>query len=154
MKGANMPAYADQGVNQRRLRTLQKQYGFEIVQAHDIEQNIAIANSVPHPFIISISTLGGGDYLADSDIDEIDGIMGTTNISKKGGKDTLHIYTAYHAGCAYFITANPYDFIYNSRKDKTDGKRQRLEALLKGMRIVTLDEFEDILAAHYPAIWH
>ncbi|MFO0971066.1 MAG: hypothetical protein U0520_01805 [Candidatus Saccharimonadales bacterium] len=141
-----MKVYADQGVDQRKLRTLKNQYGFDIVQAHDIEQNISVAKNVPHPFVLGISLLDGGDYLAGDDINEIGKVIGGTTVGKNGGTDTLHVYTAHKEGCQYFITNNSADFIYTSRRDKTNGKRQKLEEILRGMKIVTLDEFEKALS--------
>lgn len=146
-----MRVYADQGVNQRKLRALQKQHEFDVIQAHDIEQNIVIADKVPHVATLDVSLFDSGDYFAGDDYCEVAKIIGSSNLNKEGGKDTLHLYTAYHAGCAYFITANPYDFIYNSRKDKADGKRRQLEAVLSGIKIVTLGEFESDMVKSQPA---
>ncbi len=125
------------------MAALKKQYGFDVIQARSIEQNIAIADNVPHPFTIGISMLDGGDYIAGDDIHDVGEVVGGTIVGKGGGTDTLHVYTAHKAGCEFFITNNPLDFIYNSKKDRTDGKRQQLEEVLAGMKIVTLDEFTE-----------
>lgn len=144
-----MKIYADQGVNQRKLAVLKKQYGFDVIQAHSIEQNIPIAENVPHPFTIGISMIDGGDYIAGDDIHDVGNIVGGTVVGKGGGTDVLHIYTAHKADCEFFVTNNPKDFIYSSKKDRTDGKRQQLEEILSGMKIVTLDEFEESIREFY-----
>lgn len=140
-----MRVYIDQGVDQRKMAALKKLYGFDIIQAHDIEQNISIAEKVSHPFTLDISMLDSGDYLAGDDMKAVGKIVGGTIVGQ-GGTDTLHIYTAHKANCEFFITNNPTDFIYSSKRLRTDEKRRELERILIGMKIVTLKEFEQHIA--------
>lgn len=138
-----MKIYADQGVNQRKLRDLKNTYGLEIVQAQGLEQKIRIANDVPKAFTIGLSVIGGGDYLAGDDIEPVKDIIGSSTVNDR--IDVGHIYAAYHAGCSYFVTNNPKSFIYKTRADKTSTKRLQLEEALKGLRVVTISELEQEL---------
>ena len=58
---------------------------------------------------------------------------------------TVGIYAAYKAGCLYFVTNNPNSFIRDSKKDRENIRRTKLEEVLKGMKIVTIDELESDL---------
>lgn len=139
-----MKVYIDQGVNQRKLRALRDIYGFDIVQAQGLEQNIKIADDVPKAFTIGLSMIGGSDYLAGDDIEPVKSIIGSSTINDR--LDVGHIYAAYHTGCVYFVTNNPKSFIYRTRADKTETKRKQLEEALTGLKVVSIDELEQELA--------
>jgi hypothetical protein len=138
-----MKIYIDQGVDQRKLKVLSNKYDFDMVQAQGLEQNIKIAGNVPKAFTIGLSTIGGDDYLAGNDIEQLRAIIGSNSVNDR--LDIGHVYAAYHAGCKYFVTNNPKSFIYTSRRDNTDVKRQQLEATLGGLKIVTIAELEEDL---------
>lgn len=135
-----MKVYVDQGVDQNKLKQLAKDYDLELMQGHRIESRIKNATQIGEPFILNISKLGGMDRLVDNNFKEIEKIIGKDNYA-----DIIHLYSAYmENGCQYFITNNPRDFIRAIRKDSTStAKRDELEKILTGLRIVTLDEFSD-----------
>ena len=135
----DMKVYCDQGVNQKTLKKLAGDFSLQLVHVGHYEQVIRDAEDIPGVFMLGVSMLGGSDYLAGDDIEDVKEIM---RPHKHGDNfDVAHLYSAYHDGCQYFVTNNPKDFIRETRNDKSsNGKRGQLEKLLKGMKIVTLDE--------------
>lgn len=139
-----MKIYVDQGVDQRKLKVLRNKYSLDLVQAQGLEQNINIAENVPKAFTIGLSMIGGDDYLAGDDIEQVRTIIGNSTVNDR--IDIGHVYAAHHAGCNFFVTNNPKSFIYTSRgHNKSDAKRQRLEVALGGLKIVTIEELEEEL---------
>lgn len=131
--------YIDQGVDQPKIKSLSKEYKFQIVQAHSTEKKIAGARSIARPFTIGVSLLDGTDKIADENIHTVNSIIGKNNRA-----DITHIYSAYmEPNCRYFVTNNPKDFIYESKRVKhSHKKRIDLEKSLPNLKIFTLKEFE------------
>lgn len=144
----DLKVYSDQGVDRKRLGKLTKDFSLQVVHVGHYEQRLKDADEIPGVFMLGVSMLGGGDYLAGDDIEDINGIMKPSKHSDRF--DIAHIYSAYHGGCQYFVTNNPKDFIREVRDDpNSNGKREQLEEVLKGMKVVTLDELEEILIARH-----
>lgn len=136
--------YIDQGVDRKRLIKLANSFDLEIVHVDHYEQTLSHAGSISGVFVLGQSTLDGGDYLGGADVYGVEEIIERNG--QKHSLDVAHIYSAYHADCKYFVTANPKDFIRDVRNDpKSYGKRKELEALLHGMKIVTIEELRDEL---------
>ncbi len=132
-----MKIYIDQGVSQKAIRQLKKKYNFSIVTGHMNEQRIRSATDVPQPFRLDSSLLCSGDFLAGSEFYDLERVIGKSNRN-----DIDHLYTAYREKCDCFITANPRDFIRLRRNDATSiEKREKLEDILKDIKIMELDEF-------------
>lgn len=139
-----MKVYVDQGVNRKIITALRKEFGFEIVHVGHYEQSLSYAEDIPGVFMLDHSMLDGGDYLGSDDIYKVEEVMA---VQKKSDRfDIAHIYSAFHAGCEYFVTNNPKDFIREVRNDPTStARRQKLEGVLNGLRIVTLEEFATLI---------
>lgn len=71
--------------------------------------------------------------LAGDNVDEVEEFLGP-----EGRADFEHVYAAHLNRNEYFITENPKDFI-------NDGRRERLEGFLPGLKIRRLEEFLDEL---------
>ncbi len=124
----------DQGVNLKVLKKLQSQGLVQLNQVHDIEQIFKKVKPQGKAFTLGNSTLGGPDMLAGDSLHKIEKIIGPTNKN-----DIQHLYSAYLNKSTYFITENPKDFIFQS-------KREELEEILE-VKIRTTDEFiEEILS--------
>ncbi|NTU72565.1 hypothetical protein HGB07_00075 [Candidatus Roizmanbacteria bacterium] len=137
--------YIDQGVDRKKITNLKRLHDLEVVHVGHYEQKLRHADSIPGVFMLGVSTLGGGDYLAGDDIDDIEDIMHPNKVSDRF--DLAHLYSAYHAKCEYFVTNNPKDFIRDIRNDpSSNGKREELEKILTGMKIVTTDELRKLLS--------
>jgi hypothetical protein len=136
-----MKVYIDQGINQRAVKKMAKQYGFKVIQGHRTENRISGATQISEPFTIGASLIGGIDRIADDNITDVSRVIGRGNRA-----DISHVYPAYmEEGCDYFVTNNPRDFIRNGKKDKNGTKRTKLEELMPGLKIMTLDEFQSEL---------
>lgn len=131
--------YVDQGVNRKELSKLASVFPLEIVHVGHYEQRLNYADTIPGVFVLNVSSLNGGDYLAGDDIIEVENVMQPQKQSDRF--DIAHVYSAYHDGCHFFITNNPKDFIREIRNDpSSNGRREKLEGILEGMKIMTLDE--------------
>jgi hypothetical protein len=126
-----MKIYIDQGVDQVKLRKLKKEHDLTYIQGHSLEQIFSWTEKISQPFRLDSSYLNGPDLLAGDNALEVQAVIG------KGNKNDIdHLYSAYMAqDCNYFITNDKDEFIKN-------GKRERLEKILPGIKIVTLEEFE------------
>jgi len=124
-----LKVYRDTGVDSKKLKVLQKEIGFDIVQAHELEQAFSEAEKVGRPFEIGFSTIGGPDMIAGDNLLEVERIIGKANRS-----DIKHVYSAYLNNCTYFLTNDKREFI-------SGGKREKLKAVLAPLRICTLGEF-------------
>jgi hypothetical protein len=120
--------YVDQGVNLKKLRTLQAQGLVTLLQANSIEQQFKGVSKQGKAFTIEESVIGGLDMIAGDNIGDIG-----AEIGRQHKNDFNHIYAAYLNKCDYFVTENPRDFINN-------GKRESLEQKLN-IKIRRTDEF-------------
>ena len=137
----SIKVYTDQGVDRKKLVKLANNFNLEVVHVDHYEQSLKHAEPISGVFVLGQSMLDGGDYLGGEDVREVEAIIGQNG--QKHSLDIAHIYSAYHGGCRYFVTANPKDFIRNVRHDPaSNGRRESLEALLRGMKIVTLEELK------------
>jgi len=135
-----MKVYCDQGVDQKILKQLMLEYPLEVVSVNHYEEPVKLATAVPGVFMLDKSRLDSGDYLADAGIKPLEKLLNKGKPSDR--YDVTHLYSAYHADCKYFITNNPKDFIREVRNDSSsNGKREKLEEMLKGMKILELQEF-------------
>ena len=131
--------YVDQGIDRKKLLRLGSALPLEIVHVGHYEQHLKYADDISGVFMLNVSTLDGGDYLAGDDLSDIQEIMQPKKQSDRF--DIAHIYSAYHDGCQFFVTNNPKDFIREARNDPdSTGRREKLENILEGMKIMTLDE--------------
>lgn len=136
-----MKVYIDQGVNQKVVKQLQKSKPFVLVQGHSLEQLFTITEKVGEPFRLDHSLLDGSDRLVGDNYSQVESIIGKIN-----SNDVDHLYSAYMDGCDIFLTNNPDDFIRSKRGDANDVlKRAQLEAILNGIKIMTLEEFKSYL---------
>lgn len=119
----------DQGVNLKKLRTLQSSGRIQLQQVRDVEQSWKDIQNHGQPFRLDHSHLDGPDMLADSDVHAVEAMF-----RKDQRNDFTHVYSAYLTGAAYFVTNNPRDFINNGRRDE-------LERLMPSIKIRTTDEF-------------
>lgn len=119
----------DQGVNLKKLRELQKQGEIELQQVRDIETSWKDIQDHGQPFRLDVSRLDGSDMLAGDNVYEVKNMF-----SKSQQNDFLHIYSAHQINADYFVTGDKDDFIAN-------GRREKLEALMPGLKIRTTDEF-------------
>ena len=129
MGGEGVPVVAvDQGANLKLLRKLQDQGRVELVQAHELEQQFRQVRGQGKPFRLDVSRLDGLDMLAGENVHEVERLLGP-------GKDADddHVYASWLNGDAYFVTENVDDFIRG-------GRREKLQALLPGLRIRTTAE--------------
>lgn len=139
-----MRVYIDQGVDLPEISNLAALFSFEAVHVDHYEQKLKYIDPIPGTFILNISRLDGGDYLAGDDINDVEEIMQPHKPSDRF--DIAHLYSAYHSGCQFFVTNNPKDFIREVRNNPaSNGKREKLENILYGMKIVTLQELESEL---------
>ena len=118
----------DQGVDLVMLNRLQKQGKIRLQQVRDIEQRFKDVLEHGQPFTIGVSTIGGPDMIADDNVSEVRNLFG-----KNQQNDFLHVYSAYLIHADYFLTNDKTDFI-------TNGRREKLEALMLGLKIRTLEE--------------
>ena len=129
--------YVDQGVNQKILNKLAERYREKVVFVHvdHYEQLIKCAEPVPGPFVLDCSLLDSSDYLVDLEISEnIEKTLFPNGKNKRSDNfDVTHIYAAKVASCDYFVTNNPKDFMKN-------GKKEQLEMIIPGLKIVEIDE--------------
>lgn len=135
--------YVDQGVNQKRLRTLRAKYeaGVDLVNVNHYEQRIKCARSISGVLTLGGSALDGDDYLGDDCIlKQIEVAMFPDGKNKPNDNlDIAHLYSTYIEKCDYFVTNNPRNFIYS-------GIRKRIERILPRLKIVDIDELERLLA--------
>lgn len=137
--GSCIRVYVDQGVDRKELLKVASVFQLELVHVDRYEQHLRYADSIPGVFVLDRSRLDGGDYLAGDNISDVEEIIQRQKISDQF--DIAHIYSAHHEGCRYFVTNNPKDFIREVRNDPmSNGRRIKLEAVFKGMEIVTLRE--------------
>ena len=120
----------DQGVNQRKLKSLIRDEKIIVKQVKDLEYQWPFTRKHGQPFRIGVSTIGGLDMIADDNFIAVKQEFP----HKRQQADMIHLYSAYLAGSEYFLTNDPNDFIYEE-------KRLRLEALMPGLKIRTLEEF-------------
>ena len=106
----------DQGVDLRRLRTLQEKGIIVLHQVHDLEQKFPHVAPQGRAFRLDYSRLGAPDMLADERFEQTLKIVGHP-------PDAHHVYAAYLNRNDYFVTENPDHFI-------DEGRREKLEALL------------------------
>jgi hypothetical protein len=123
----------DQGVNLRVLRRLQRDGRVELVQAHSLEQEFRHVGQHGRLFRLDISTLDGPDMLAGDNVHAVEALIG-----RDIRADVDHVYAAWLNTCDYFATENVDDFI-------RDGRRERLEELLPGLKIRTTAELLNVL---------
>lgn len=136
--------YVDQGVHLEDIKKIADKYSLELVHVGHYEQTLRGVNDTPGVFVFNSSMFDGGDYYAGDDIEELKNIMKPSKSSDR--LDVAHIYSAYHDGCKFFVTNNPKDFIRHIRNDATsNGRREQLEKLFSGMKIVELKELEKAL---------
>ena len=124
----------DSGVDLKRLKILEKD---GLVEIHDVKgENFArsVRCRESAVFILDHSTLDGEDVLTDNSerYEKIIQIIGRGNFQDARKLDA-HIREEFD----YFVTNNPRDFIYNN-------KREKLQNSFSELKIVTIDELEDI----------
>ena len=119
----------DQGANLKKLRPLQKEGKISLQQVGGIEQSWRDIQNHGQPFRLDHSHLDGPDMLAGDNVHEVEAMF-----RKDQRNDFTHVYSAHQIGAAYFVTNNPRDFINN-------GRREKLEALMPGLKIRTTEEF-------------
>jgi len=119
----------DQGVNLKKLREMQKLGRIELQQVGDIEQQWKDVAKHGQPFTIGTSMIGGPDMIAGDNVSKVKSMFG-----KNQYKDFLHIYSGHQIQADYFITGDKTDFI-------ADGRREKLETMMPGLRIRTTNEF-------------
>jgi predicted nucleic acid-binding protein len=123
----------DKNVDLKRLKRL-VEAGLIGVYELDLEERPRVGNFVPPMWVLDQTKLDHS--VLSSEIDEIrlDAIR-----SIMGGRlqiaDALTLDAAFRNGHLYVVTNDKTDFI-------RDGKRERLEALVPGVKIVTIDELE------------
>jgi hypothetical protein len=118
----------DQGVDLVKLNRLQKQGKIQLQQVRDIEQRFKNVLEHGQPLTIGVSTIGGPDMIADDNVNEVRNFF-----DKNQQNDFLHVYSAYLIHADYFITNDKTDFIAHN-------KREKLEQLMPGLKIRTVDE--------------
>jgi|GEM_PF-6311432 len=119
----------DQGADLKKLRPLQKTGKISLRQVRDIEQSWPDIQDHGQPFRLDHSHLDGSDMLAGDNVYEVEAMF-----RKDQRNDFTHVYSAHQIGADYFITNNPRDFI-------KDGRREKLESLMPGLKIRTTEEF-------------
>jgi hypothetical protein len=122
-----MTVLVDNGANLKKLKRIQADGRIKIYQS-EFENEFRNIPTVGKAFTIGVSMIGGPDLIADDNVHEIK--------DKFKGKDMdfNQVYTAWLNGVRYFITENPKDFIYKS-------KRESLEQLMPGLKIMRTEEF-------------
>jgi hypothetical protein len=125
----------DQGVNLTVLKELQKAGKIKLQQVRDIEQKFKQVLENGQPFQLDVSLLDGPDMLADNNVYDVENLFG-----KNQQNDFLHVYSAHQIHADYFVTNDKTDFIAN-------GKREKLEKLMPGLKIRMLDEFLEEIGA-------
>jgi hypothetical protein len=127
-ESATLKVAVDQGANLKLLRQLQRRGRIVLVQAHTLEQNFKQVQDQGKAFRLDFSTLNGPDMLAGDNLDSVRRIIGEDKDA-----DVEHVYASWLNKNDYFVTENVRDFI-------RDGRRDKLEAVLPGLRIRTTDE--------------
>jgi hypothetical protein len=115
----------DQGVNLKLLRDLQRQGRIVLVQAHTLEQSFKQVRDQGRPFRLDHSVLDGPDMLVGENFNAVLRIIGTDKLA-----DVEHVYASWLNRNDYFVTENVDDFVRY-------GRREKLEAVLPGLRIRT-----------------
>ena len=119
----------DQGVNLKVLEQLKREGVILLFQAHDLEQIFRVAKRQSRPFRLDVSELNGPDRLASDNFYVVEALIGKENFA-----DIEHVYASWLCRNDYFLTENPDDFI-------RDGRREKLEAALPGLKIRRMAEF-------------
>lgn len=119
----------DQGVDLKKFRQLQNQGKIRLQQVRDTEQAWRDVQKHGQPFRLDHSILNGPDMLADDNVHNVESMF-----SKNQRNDFTHIYSAYQIKADYFVTNDKDDFINN-------GRREKLELLMPGLKIRTTEEF-------------
>jgi hypothetical protein len=120
----------DQAVNLKVLRRLQREGQVELVQAHSLEQEFLQVRQHGRPFRWDVSAWDGLDMWGDDNIFGVEAVIGR---GPEKRADVDHVYAAWLNKCDYFTTENVDDFI-------REGRRERLEELLPGLKIRTTAE--------------
>lgn len=125
----------DQGVDLKKLRALQKVGKIRLQQVRDIE--VSWKNVADHgqPFTIGASIIGGPDMIAGDNVNEVRALF-----RKDQENDFRHVYSAHLVQADYFVTGDKTDFIVN-------GRRERMEGLMPGLKVRTTAEFLEEIGA-------
>jgi len=119
----------DNGANLKKLKKIQAKGRIKIYQT-EFENDFKNIPTVGKAFTIGASMIGGPDLIAD------DNVYKVKDEFKGKDMDFNQVYSAWLNGVRYFITENPKDFIYRNKKES-------LEKLMPGLRIMRTDEFID-----------